>query len=34
MGLVGAVVPHAELDERVDAVLDQIARTGPSRAPR
>jgi len=22
-------VPHAELDERVDAVLDQIARTGP-----
>jgi enoyl-CoA hydratase/carnithine racemase len=30
MGLVGAVVPHEELDARVDAVLAQIARTGPA----
>lgn len=30
MGLVGAVVPHDELDARVDAVLAQIARTGPA----
>jgi enoyl-CoA hydratase/carnithine racemase len=30
MGLVGAVVPHDELDERVDAVIAQIARTGPA----
>jgi enoyl-CoA hydratase/carnithine racemase len=29
MGLVGAVVPHDELDDHVDAVIDQIARTGP-----
>ena len=30
MGLVGTVVPHEELDARVDAVLAQIARTGPA----
>jgi enoyl-CoA hydratase/carnithine racemase len=29
MGLVGVVVPHDELDERVDAVIAQIALTGP-----
>jgi enoyl-CoA hydratase/carnithine racemase len=29
MGLVGLVVPHDELDARVDAVLAQIALTGP-----
>jgi enoyl-CoA hydratase/carnithine racemase len=29
MGLVGIVVPHDELDEHVDGVLAQIARTGP-----
>jgi enoyl-CoA hydratase/carnithine racemase len=30
MGLVGTVVPHAELDARVDGVLANIARTGPA----
>jgi enoyl-CoA hydratase/carnithine racemase len=30
MGLVGAVVPHGELDARVDEVLANIARTGPA----
>lgn len=29
MGLVGAVVPHAELDERVEWALQQIKLTGP-----
>ncbi len=29
MGLVGVVVPHDELDARVDAVLAQVALTGP-----
>jgi enoyl-CoA hydratase/carnithine racemase len=29
MGLVGAVVPHDQLDDHVQLVLDQIARTGP-----
>lgn len=30
MGLVGDVVPHERLDERVGWVLDQIKATGPS----
>ncbi len=30
MGLVGQVVPHDELDATVDAVLAQVARTGPA----
>ena len=30
MGLVGRVVPHAELDTRVAWVLDQIVATGPA----
>jgi enoyl-CoA hydratase/carnithine racemase len=30
MGLVGTVVPHAELDTRVDEVLANIGRTGPA----
>jgi enoyl-CoA hydratase/carnithine racemase len=30
MGLVGTVVPHAELDARVDDVLANIGRTGPA----
>lgn len=29
MGLVGKVVPHADLDEHVDGVLAAIRRTGP-----
>jgi enoyl-CoA hydratase len=29
MGLVGVVVPHDELDDHVEEVLAQIARTGP-----
>ncbi len=29
MGLVGAVVPHAELDDRVEWALQQIKLTGP-----
>jgi enoyl-CoA hydratase/carnithine racemase len=29
MGLVGIVVPHHQLDEHVEAVIAQIARTGP-----
>jgi enoyl-CoA hydratase len=30
MGLVGAVVPHDELDAKVEWALEQISRTGPS----
>ena len=30
MGLVGVVVPHADLDAHVDDVLTQIGRTGPA----
>ncbi|CAN5606406.1 enoyl-CoA hydratase-related protein [soil metagenome] len=30
MGLVGQVVPHAELDAATDDVLERIARTGPA----
>ena len=30
MGLVGVVVPHADLDQHVDDVLAQIGRTGPA----
>jgi enoyl-CoA hydratase/carnithine racemase len=30
MGLVGAVVPHDELDAAVDEVIGQIAATGPA----
>lgn len=30
MGLVGKVVPHAELDEHVEGVLAAIGRTGPA----
>ncbi len=30
MGLVGAVVPHDELDAHVDAVIAQLALTGPA----
>ena len=30
MGLVGAVVPHDELDAATDEVLAAIARTGPA----
>jgi enoyl-CoA hydratase/carnithine racemase len=29
MGLVGVVVPHHQLDEHVESVIAQIARTGP-----
>jgi enoyl-CoA hydratase/carnithine racemase len=29
MGLVGEVVPHAELDARTEWILEQIRRTGP-----
>jgi enoyl-CoA hydratase/carnithine racemase len=30
MGLVGAVVPHEELDAAVDEVIAQVAATGPA----
>ena len=30
MGLVGEVAPHDQLDERVDWVLQQVSRSGPS----
>jgi methylglutaconyl-CoA hydratase len=29
MGLVGEVVPHAELDTRTEWILEQISSTGP-----